>query len=89
MQRSKVGSRKKGRRSAKKKPYYAAYRAKNTGKQIRARANREKRIAASKEHTEIGSPSQIKQRGIRVRKNNSDILTSIEVQQDVLDTIDS
>ncbi len=104
MMKSKVGSRKKGRRSSKKKPYYAAYRAKNVGKQIRARANREKRIAAAKEHPEIGSPSQLKHRGIKNKiprssieamrlaedlQHNSDIMLSKEIEQKVLDIIDS
>ncbi len=79
MQRSKVGSRKKGRRSAKHKTYYANFKAMYTGKLIRRRAKREKRIAAAKEHPEIGSPSQLierKRRGI-LGKNPAHLWTVI------------
>lgn len=59
---AKVGGRKKLRRSSKKKSYYEQYRQGYTGKQIRRRAKREKNLKAVKEHPEIGSPSQLRQR---------------------------
>jgi hypothetical protein len=74
--RSKVGSRKKGRRSSKKKPYYQAYRLKYPSKLIRRRADRERRLAAAKEHPEIGSPSQL-----RWRRNNKPDPLIIETER--------
>jgi hypothetical protein len=71
MQRSKVGSRKKGRRSAKKKPYYTAYRSRYSGKLIRARGKREKQIAFFEANPTQGSPSQIRMRNKNEKRKNA------------------
>lgn len=72
----KVGGRsKKGRQSAKNKSYYEKFRQQYSGKLIRRRAKREKRLQAVKEHPEIGSPSQLrlrKKRGLYANINHSD-----------------
>ena len=62
MTRSKIGSRHKLRRSVRKQPYYEKYRQRYSGKLIRRRGDRERRILAAKAHPEIGSPSQLRTR---------------------------
>jgi hypothetical protein len=62
MQRAKVGNRHKARRSSKDKDYYKRYRMMYSGKLIRRRGNRERRLKAANEHPEVGSPSQLKLR---------------------------
>lgn len=62
IQRAKVGSRKKGMRSARKRPYYQAFRTRYSGKLIRRRGKRDKQIAFFEANPTAGSPSQIRMR---------------------------
>lgn len=82
MQSSKVGSRKKGRRSAHSKPYYQAYRAKYSGKLIRQRGRREMQIAFFEANPTAGSPSQVRMR----RKWESKKLRRKAHEERLLDT---
>lgn len=61
MAKQKAGS-KKLRRSSADKGYYARFKEQYSGKLIRRKANRQKRIEAARLHPEIGSPSQLRQR---------------------------
>lgn len=68
MTRAKVGNRKKGRRSSHKKGYYSNFAVRLTGKKLRKKHDRSKRLAAAVRHPEIGSPSQIRTRPIHLRR---------------------
>lgn len=57
------------RRCYKDEGYYKAYRQSYSGKLIRRRANRERRLKAALEHPEIGSPSQLKLRRKKTLKS--------------------
>jgi hypothetical protein len=62
MQTSKVGSRKKQRRSAHKKGYYQNFMTRYSGKLIRRRGKREKQLAFFEANPTAGSPSQVRLR---------------------------
>jgi len=82
LQSPKVGSRKKGRRSAHSKAYYQTFRVRYSGKLIRRRARRERQLAFFEEHPEAGSPSQVRMRRkvanrkLRVKRNEEGALDS-------------
>ena len=65
-------NRKKMKRSAKHKSYYEHFDRIYSGKVIRRRGERDKRVAAAKEHPEIGSPSQLRKRGIKIYSGSFD-----------------
>lgn len=62
MTRSKVGNRHKGKRSAHKKAYYNLYRQRYSGKLIRRKAKRQKRIEAAKLKPRHEHPSDLRRR---------------------------
>ena len=66
MTRTKIGSRKKSRRSSHKKAYYATFRARYSGKLIRRRAKREKNRAIAKLRPKRETPSDLRRRARRV-----------------------
>lgn len=82
MQQTKIGSRKKQRRSAHHKSYYQTFRARYSGKLIRRRARREKQVAFFKANPKAGSPSQVRMRikvanrKLRVKRNENGALDS-------------
>lgn len=80
-------SKSKMRRSSADKAYYARYRERYAGKQLRAKRRRARQIDAAQDHPEIGSPSQVRTRLRLLRKRRIQDVPIAEEASSVLETM--